>query len=87
MEILPNIVINNIMLFLSHPTADIIKDSMLFDFMAIKIKYHMKIRRGSAFNCGFVDGVHPHRFSDPEHSQSAVMDTIPITGDVLRNSL
>ena len=70
MENLPKNVINQIMLFLSHPTADIMKDSMMFGFMVIK---HNKYRintsnrnsRGTPWNCGYVDAIKGHRFFRP----------------------
>ncbi len=70
MENLPQNAINNIMFFLSHPVADIMKDSMMFNFMAIKFnKYRILTSnrncRGTPWNCGYVDAVMKHRYYRP----------------------
>jgi len=70
MENLPKNVINKIMLFLSHPTADMMKDSLIFDFMAIRFnKYRTNTNtinsRGTPWNCGYVDAVMGHRYFRP----------------------
>ena len=66
MENLPKNVINNIMLFLSTPTADIVKNSFIFDFMALRLEKHTGgVIRGSAFSCGLTDTWIKHRFFRP----------------------
>jgi hypothetical protein len=65
MENLPKNVINKIMLFLSTPTADIVKHSFIFDFMALRLEKHRRRIRGSAFSCGLTDTWIKHRFFRP----------------------
>ncbi len=62
MEKLPKNVINQIMLYLSTPTAEIVKEADIFKFMAFRLEKHF---RGSAFDCGVVDSEHEHRFFLP----------------------
>jgi hypothetical protein len=70
MENLPQIAINKIMFFLSHPTADIMKGSIMFDFMAIRFNKYRTLTsnincRGSPWNCGYIDAVMRHRYFRP----------------------
>ncbi len=65
METMPKKVINKIMLYLSHPTADIVKNSFIFDFMTLRLGKHRRRIRGSAFNCGLTDTWMKHRFFRP----------------------
>ena len=62
MENLPKNVINQIMLYLSTPTAEIVKEADICKFMALRLQKHF---RGSAFDCGVVDSEHEHRFFLP----------------------
>ena len=62
MENLPKNVINKIMLYLSTPTADIVKNSFIFEFMALRLAKH---GRGSPFDCGIVDTTMNHRYYRP----------------------
>ncbi len=62
MENLPKNVINKIMLYLSTPTADIVKNSFIFEFMALRLAKH---GRGSPFDCGIVDTTMKHRYYQP----------------------
>ncbi len=62
MENLPKNVINKIMLFLSTPTAGIVKNAFIFDFMALRLEKH---RRGSPVNCGMVDTSMKYRYYKP----------------------
>ena len=62
MENLPKNVINKIMLYLSTPTAEIVKEADICKFMALRLEKHF---RGSAFDCGVVDSEHEHRFFLP----------------------
>ena len=50
------------MLYLSTPTADIVKEADIFKFMALRLQKHF---RGSAFDCGVVDSEHEHRVCLP----------------------
>jgi hypothetical protein len=54
MENLPKNVINKIMFYLSHPTADIIKDEFIFDFMALRLN-EQRTFKGSPYQCGRED--------------------------------
>ncbi len=65
MENLPKNVINKIMLFLSTPTADIVKNAYIFDVMALRLEKHRRKIRGSAFSCGLTDTWIKHRFFRP----------------------
>ncbi len=62
MENLPKNVINKIMLYLSTPTADIVKESDIFKFMALRLQKHF---RGSAFDCAVIDSRFLHRYFLP----------------------
>ncbi len=65
MENLPNNVINQIMLYLSTPSADIIKNSYIFEFMALRLGKYKRQIRGSPFNCGLTDSWMHHRYFCP----------------------
>jgi hypothetical protein len=65
MENLPKNVINKTMLFLSHPTADMVKGTYIFIYMALRIEHEHFSERGSPFRCGIVDTIWRHRFYDP----------------------
>ena len=45
------------MLFLSYPTADIIKDGFIFDFMALRLNKR-RTYPGSPYECGCMDVTH-----------------------------
>ena len=64
MENLPKHVINKIMLYISHPTADIIEDSSIFKYMAHRFENMRNCSngiyyKGSPFDCGNIDACHP----------------------------
>ncbi len=65
MENLPKNVINTIMLFLSHPTADMVKGTYIFTYMALRIEHEHFSERGSPFRNGIVDTIWWHRFYNP----------------------
>ncbi len=62
MENLPKNVINQIMLYLSTPTADIVKEADICKFMALRLQKHF---RGSAFDCAVIDSRFLHRYFLP----------------------
>ena len=64
MENLPKNVINKIMLYLSHPTADIVEESSIYKYMQHrfeKMEGHSNsiYYGGSPFHCGEMDACHP----------------------------
>ena len=65
MENLPQNAINKIMLYLSTPTADIVKNSFIFEFMALRTGKQGDRMRGSPFNCGVIDAMMKHRYYCP----------------------
>ena len=64
MENLPKTVINKIMFYTNHPTADILKDALILQYMKHRIEDDMGVR-GSPFRCGVIDTIKPHRFYNP----------------------
>ena len=53
------------MLYLTHPTADIMNSSMMFHFMKLRFEnYGLKLR-GSPWDCGYVDALMHHRYFNP----------------------
>ncbi len=65
MENLPKNATNKFMFFLSHPTADMMKGTFIYDYMALRIKYENVSERGSPFRCRKVDTLWRHRFFNP----------------------
>jgi hypothetical protein len=55
METLPKNVINNIFLYLSHPTADIVKEETIFIFMALRHSDSYTTRACGPYMCGCTD--------------------------------
>ena len=64
MDNLPKHVLNKIMFYLSHPTADIVSESTIFKYMAHRFEQmrgysHGIYYEGSPFDCGDLDACHP----------------------------
>ena len=53
------------MLYLSTPTADVVKNSFIFEFMALRTGKQGDRMRGSPFNCGVIDAMMKHRYYCP----------------------
>ena len=69
MNTLPESVINKIMLYNSHPIADIIKESSIFQAMQLERRGHIQ---GSPFDRGICDAFYgreflPHKWVNGDH--------------------
>ncbi len=64
MENLPKNVINKIMFYLSHPTAELIEGTSIFEFMALRTNKE-RTYPGSPHYCGLVDYMCRHLIYNP----------------------
>ncbi len=72
METMPKHVIKKLFLYLSHPTADIVKDETIFKFMALRNSDSDKTKSGSPYICGCTDTWDPEgRFNSRKYERDS----------------